>query len=56
MNWAARILLIGVLALAAISLISAAIVFAAPYLAALTVLILVGKALWNALESSPEDN
>jgi hypothetical protein len=45
----ARILLVGVLAIAAITLLSAAIHFAAPYLAALVVLGLIGGVLFARL-------
>lgn len=51
MTWAARILLVGVLALAAISVLSAAIAFAAPYLAAVLVLFVVGTWLLRKLDT-----
>lgn len=47
MIWLARVLLIGILALASISLLGAAIAFAAPYLAAIIVLWLIGAGLWK---------
>lgn len=50
MMWAARILLVGVLAVAAISLIATAIVFAAPYIAALVVLLAVGAIIYRLIE------
>ena len=53
MTWIARILLVGVLAIAAIVLISTAIAFAAPYLAALLVLAAVGRYLFHLLDAKP---
>jgi hypothetical protein len=54
--WAARILLLGILALAAIAILSQAIVFAAPYLAALIVLSVAGIVIYAILEDSePKD-
>jgi hypothetical protein len=53
---AARILLIGILALASISLLGTIIAFVAPYIAALIVLWIVGAVIWRMLRnsSSPE--
>lgn len=50
MSWAARILLVGILVITIISLISVAITFAAPYLAAIIVLFVAGKWLMNTLD------
>jgi hypothetical protein len=55
MNWAARILLVGILAIASISMLGAAIAIAAPYIAALIVLWGVGKLLTMWFPMNPED-
>jgi len=52
MMWATRVLLVGILAVAAISLISIAISFASTYLAALVVLCTVGKWVYSQIGSS----
>lgn len=56
MMWAARILLVGILAVAAISLIATAIVFAAPYLAALIVVLAVGAIIYRLLGTDSAPN
>lgn len=56
MMWAARILLVGILAVAAISLIATAIVFAAPYLAALIVVLAVGAIIYRLLGTDSTPN
>lgn len=50
MMWAARILLVGILALATISLLASAIAFAAPYLAAIVVLWFLGWVILRVIE------
>lgn len=56
MNWAAKILLIGILAIASISVMGAAIAIAAPYIATLIILWLAGKFLLSWFPSQePED-
>lgn len=50
MMWAARILLVGILAIATVSLLASAIAFASPYIAAIIVMWVIGKALLSFLE------
>lgn len=58
MMWAARILLVGILAIASITILGSAIAFAAPYIAALLVLWGIGKLIDIKLTSgtaTPEE-
>jgi len=50
--WAARILLVGILVIASIAILSTAIAFAAPYLAALVILWGLGKWCLNKLQDT----
>jgi len=51
-----RILLVGVLVIAAVMILATAIVYSAPYIAAFIILVLVGKFLLWKLDRNQEDN
>lgn len=55
MSLIAKILLFGILALAVIFLLSAALAFVAPYLITVIVLLLIGKVIYEGLQPEPED-
>jgi hypothetical protein len=55
MSWIAKILLYGILALATIYVMSAAIAFVIPYLIAVLVLLLLGKVIYEGLQDESED-
>jgi hypothetical protein len=58
MAWLTRILLIGILVFAALHLLTMAVIFAAPYFAALLILLVVGKVLLGKIknETKPTNN
>ena len=55
MSLIAKILLFGILALAVIFLLSAAIAFVAPYLITVIILLLIGKVIYEGLQPESED-
>lgn len=52
MAWLTRILLVGILVFAALHLLTMAVIFAAPYVAALLILFVIGKFLLGMINDN----